>query len=239
MHYSQFEYTDALDSYREALAIHERRDDPLATATTLVSTGNVQFVEGDFAGAVADYSRSRALFLKGGDKRGETRALEGLGRSFAAQGDFAGALVAYAAVLEEGRIEHDRAMQGTALSNMGDVHFRMSNLDTARGMFDQSRTHFESTNDLPNVGRAWQAMALTDLASSRFELYVQKEGVAAALGFDAVSGKTYTVQFCDDLDDGGWQKLRDVTGSSGAVTVNDPSPFVNGRFYRLVTPSQP
>jgi tetratricopeptide (TPR) repeat protein len=174
--YSQFEYTDALDSYREALAIHERRDDPLATATTLVSTGNVQFVEGDFAGAVADYSRSRALFRKAGDKRGETRALEGLGRSFAAQGDFAGALVAYAGVLEEGRIEHDRAMQGTALSNMGDVHFRMGNLDTARGMFDQSRTHFESANDLPNVGRAWQAMALTDLASSRFAAAEEEYG---------------------------------------------------------------
>ena len=67
-------------------------------------------------------------------------------------------------------------MQGTALSNMGDVHFRMSNLDTARGMFDQSRTHFESTNDLPAVGRAWQAMALTDLASSRFAAAEEEYG---------------------------------------------------------------
>jgi CHAT domain-containing protein/tetratricopeptide (TPR) repeat protein len=67
-------------------------------------------------------------------------------------------------------------MQGTALSNMGDVHFRMGNLDTARGMFDQSRTHFESTDDLPNVGRAWQAMALTDLASSRFAAAEEEYG---------------------------------------------------------------
>jgi tetratricopeptide (TPR) repeat protein/CHAT domain-containing protein len=166
--YSQFEYTDALVAYREALAIHEQRDDTPAIATTLLGTGNIQFVEGDFAGAVADYTRSRALFLQGLDKRGETRALEALGRSFAAQGDFAGALVAYSAVLEEGRAENNRAMQGNALSSMGDVHFRIGNLDTARGLFDRSRTHFEAMNDLPAVGRMWQAIALADLAASRF-----------------------------------------------------------------------
>ena len=68
---------------------------------------------------------------------------------------------------------------------------------------------------------------------------VVEEGPAAALGFDAVSGNTYTVLFCDDLDLGAWQKLRDISGSSGAVTVNDPSPLENGRFYRLVTPALP
>lgn len=179
-HYSQFEYTDALVSYREALAIHERRNDIAATAMTLVSTGNVQFVQGDFAGAIADYRRSRALSLKALDKRGEARALEGLGRSFAAQGDFVAALEAYARVLEQGRIENDRAMQGTALSSIGQVHFRLGNPDTARDLFDQSRLHFESLNDLSNVGRLWQAIGLTDLVSSRFVPAEQEYGRSSA-----------------------------------------------------------
>ena len=179
-HYSQFEYTDALISYREALAIHERRGDTLAIAMTLVSTGNVQFVEGDFAGAIADYRRSRALYLKALDKRGEARALEGLGRSFAAQGDYAAALEAYSRVLEEGRSANDRGMQGTALSSIGQVHFRLGNLDTARALFDQSRTHFEALSDLSNVGRLWQAIALTDLVSSRFAPAVQEYGRSSA-----------------------------------------------------------
>jgi tetratricopeptide (TPR) repeat protein len=166
--YSQFDYSDALVSYREALAIHERLGDILGTATTLVSTGNILYVQGDFAGAVSDYGRSRTLFQKGMDGRGETRALEGLGRSFAAQGDFAGALVAYSAVLDDARSRNDRSLEGTALLNLGDVHSRIGNVETARGMFDQSRARFESLGDLPNVGRAWQAIARSDLVASRF-----------------------------------------------------------------------
>jgi tetratricopeptide (TPR) repeat protein len=179
--YSQFEYTGALTSYRQALEIHERRGDTSATATALVSTGNVLFVQGDFAGAGVDYQRSRALYLKVADNRGETRALDGLGRAFAAQGDFAGALVAYSGVLEQGRASNDRTMQGRALASMGEVHFRMGNLDTARGMFDQSRVHYETLNDLPNVGGMWQAIALMDLAASRFADAEQEYGRSNAV----------------------------------------------------------
>ncbi len=174
--YSQFEYTDALAAYRQALEIHEQRGDAPATATTLVSIGNVLFVQGDFAGAVAGYERSRALYLKIMDKRGETQALRGLGRSLAAQGDFAGALVAYSGVLEQGRASKDQSMQGGALASIGEVHFRMGNLDTARGMFDQSRVHYEALSDLANVGGMWQAIALMDLASSRFAAAEEEYG---------------------------------------------------------------
>ena len=76
-------------------------------------------------------------------------------------------------------------------------------------------------------------------ASSRFELDVAREGFAASMVFQAVTGKTYSVQYCDELGAGGWLRLRDVSGVSGAVTVNDPAPLVEGRFYRLVTPAIP
>ena len=168
VHYSQFEYTDALESYREALAINERLGDVSAIATTLVSTGTCNSSRGILPGRSPTISRSRALFAQAGDKRGEARALDGLGRTFAAQGDFAGALLAYSGVLDEGRAESNHAMQGTALSSMGEVHFRMANLDTARGLFEESRSHFEALKDLPSVGRVWHALALTDLVASRF-----------------------------------------------------------------------
>jgi hypothetical protein len=76
-------------------------------------------------------------------------------------------------------------------------------------------------------------------ASSRFELDVAREGSAASMMFQAVSGKTYSVQYCDDLGPRTWLKLRDVSEAAGAVTVNDPAPLVKGRFYRLVTPAIP
>jgi tetratricopeptide (TPR) repeat protein len=187
--YSQFEYSDALVSYLEALAIHQRLGDTLGTATTLVSTANILYVQGDFAGAAADYGRSRALFQKGMDRRGETRALEGLGRSLVAQGDFAGALVAYSGVLEDARGRQDRSLEGNALLSLGDVHFRIGNVETARGMFDQSRRQFESLGDLPNTGRAWQAIARSDLIAGRFSAAEQEYGRSQTVCASANDGE--------------------------------------------------
>jgi CHAT domain-containing protein len=178
--YSVFEYTQALAAYREALGIQERLNEESGLATTLVSTGNVQYVQGDYAGAIIDYRRSRDLYRRIADTNGEARALEGLGRSFAAQGDFVAALESYASVLEEGRARRNPRMQGTALQSIGEIHLRLGNLDIARPLFDQSRAHFESTKDLPNVGRVWQAAALTDLIASRFLAAEQGYGKSAA-----------------------------------------------------------
>lgn len=166
--YSQFEYGEALGRYREALVIQERLHDGSGTATTLISTGNVQYVQGDFAGALADYRRSRDLFHQVADTGGEASANEGLGRALASQGDLAGALNAYAFVLQEGQARNDRTLQGNALRSIGEIHFRLGNLDIARARFEQSRANFEAMHDTPNVGRMWQAIGLTDLVATRF-----------------------------------------------------------------------
>jgi hypothetical protein len=63
-----------------------------------------------------------------------------------------------------------------------------------------------------------------------------------AIHFNAVAGRTYSVFYRDQVGQGVWLKLADVPAqaSTGLVTVNDPvAGGVNGRFYRLVTPSQP
>lgn len=60
------------------------------------------------------------------------------------------------------------------------------------------------------------------------------------LQFQAIAGKTYTVQYRDSLTGNSWLKLQDISSaiSSGMVAVtNQPS---NGmRYYRLVTPALP
>jgi hypothetical protein len=67
------------------------------------------------------------------------------------------------------------------------------------------------------------------------------EGAAGrSLEFQAVSNRTYTVQFTDALAAGQWRKLTDLgaTLTNRTTIVTDP---VGGltRFYRLVTPVQP
>jgi tetratricopeptide (TPR) repeat protein len=177
--YSFADYTEALTRYRQALAIHEALGDHAGLATTLISTGNVLYLQGDFPAAIADYRRSRDLNRKLFNLDGVARALEGIGRVFVAQGDYAQALEAFAGVLEEGKARNDPRRQGFATQSLGDVHFRLGNLETARANFDASRGHYEKLKDLANVGRVWQATALTDLVAGRFAV-AEKEYTSSA-----------------------------------------------------------
>jgi hypothetical protein len=62
----------------------------------------------------------------------------------------------------------------------------------------------------------------------------------ATVWFTAVSNKTYTVEYTDDLEGGAWMKLRDIAHQPVTRTeqVPDSSPGPQ-RYYRLVTPHQP
>jgi hypothetical protein len=64
---------------------------------------------------------------------------------------------------------------------------------------------------------------------------------AAAIHFNAIAGHTYSILYRGDLRNGSWIKLVDVPaqGSTGIVTVNDPTIGPAPRFYRLVTPKLP
>ncbi|HKQ40144.1 MAG TPA: hypothetical protein VJ063_18875, partial [Verrucomicrobiae bacterium] len=74
--------------------------------------------------------------------------------------------------------------------------------------------------------------------------YLRVEGVAAGnsatITFQAMSNKTYTVEFTDALSPGPWTRLTDIaaTATNHPAMVVDPAPF-NTRFYRLATPRQP
>jgi Chitobiase/beta-hexosaminidase C-terminal domain/CotH kinase protein/Lamin Tail Domain/Bacterial TSP3 repeat len=63
---------------------------------------------------------------------------------------------------------------------------------------------------------------------------------SARVSFQAVSNKTYTVQFRDVVNSGFWTKLADVAAFSTNRTavVLDPD-SVSRRFYRIITPQQP
>jgi hypothetical protein len=62
----------------------------------------------------------------------------------------------------------------------------------------------------------------------------------AQITFQAVSNKTYTVQYIDNLNTGAWLKLTDVVArtTTRLETVSDPGPVTN-RLYRIATPYLP
>jgi len=63
---------------------------------------------------------------------------------------------------------------------------------------------------------------------------------SALIEFSAISNRTYTVQFTEDLKTGQWTNLRSVSARAAnhAVSLLDSNPG-RSRFYRLVTPAQP
>lgn len=62
----------------------------------------------------------------------------------------------------------------------------------------------------------------------------------AQISFQAISNRTYTVQFNDNLSSGVWQRLADVIArpTNRLETVTDPGPVTN-RLYRIATPYVP
>jgi hypothetical protein len=70
---------------------------------------------------------------------------------------------------------------------------------------------------------------------------VNVAGGTAAIRFNAISGRTYSILYHGPLPNGSWLKLADIPaqGSTGIVTVNDPTIGAAPRFYRLVTPKLP
>ncbi len=62
----------------------------------------------------------------------------------------------------------------------------------------------------------------------------------AAIEFQAVSNRTYTVEFTDLLGNGVWQKLTDVLARPVTGTERIPDPdWTERRYYRVLTPYRP
>jgi hypothetical protein len=61
------------------------------------------------------------------------------------------------------------------------------------------------------------------------------------LRFTAVANQSYSIQYRDDLANGGWQKLTNVLAgaTTRAIDVPDSDGGALDRFYRLVTPQIP
>jgi hypothetical protein len=72
----------------------------------------------------------------------------------------------------------------------------------------------------------------------RVEQLVASPGNPATLVFQAVSNKTYTLQWKESLTAGRWTKLADVDArpTNRFATLVDPLPMAVSRLYRLLTP---
>lgn len=96
-------------------------------------------------------------------------------------------------------------------------------------------------SDLDGVSNRAEYLAGTNPQDPASYLKVEQiTGGPATLRFNAISNRTYSIQFKPSLDAVNWEKLTDVAARSTnrLETVVDPQ-ATPGRFYRLATPAQP
>jgi tetratricopeptide (TPR) repeat protein len=170
--YARGEYPHALDGYRDALAIYEKREDGNAIGRTLISVGNVQFLQADYDAAAGTYRRALGLLIAGSDRQTASFARSGLARVLAAQGDFAAALDTYGQVLGDARATAERDPRLTSgiavtLESIGEVHFRIGNMDQARSAFDEARRLMDAVPS--ESARLLMSLGLTELVAGKYE----------------------------------------------------------------------
>src|SRR5260221_3975276 len=169
--YSRGEYTPAVGYYREALVIYEKRDEGTSIGRTLVSIGNVQFLQAEYDEAAASYRRGLTLALAGLDPPGATFARNGLARVYGAQGDLAAALDMYGQVLVDTKATAalDPRMTTTpvpVLESIGDIHFGVGNIDQAGSAFDEARRLADAVPLI--AGRVFGELGLTEIVAGGF-----------------------------------------------------------------------
>ena len=77
-------------------------------------------------------------------------------------------------------------------------------------------------------------------ALSRLTATIVSTGTSADVSFQALSNKTYSLQYRGNLNGGSWSRLAEVFArpSNRVEVIADPATSTN-RFYRIVTPRQP
>ncbi len=170
--YAGGEYSTALGHYRDALALYDKRDDGPSSSRALISIGNIQYLEADYDAATASYRHAEALSTAGYDPQGASFARSGLARVLAAQGDLASALDMYGRVLADARAalaSDPRLGNGvaTTLESIGEVHFRLGNVDQARAAFDEARHLVDADPDLS--AQLLSSLGLTELVAGHYD----------------------------------------------------------------------
>jgi tetratricopeptide (TPR) repeat protein len=209
--YSRGEYTPAVGFYRDALAIYEKTDNGPAIGRAIVSIGNVQYLQAEYDLATASYRRALSVLVAAGDPQGASFARSGLARVFTAQGDFAAGLDMYGQVLTDTKAAaaQDPRMKTNPvapLESIGDIHFRLGNIDQARASFDEARRLAEGEPEM--AARVYGELGLIEIVAGRFDValanYTESKaryeaakkpaGVAAAwtgIGFSHASSEKF------------------------------------------------
>jgi hypothetical protein len=90
-----------------------------------------------------------------------------------------------------------------------------------------------SDNGTPSLS-ATRSFNIIVLSAPRLTSISRAPGGGISLSFQTIVGKTYRVEYKDQLDDPAWTPLAgDMVAASGILSASDPAIQVRQRFYRV------
>jgi hypothetical protein len=114
--------------------------------------------------------------------------------------------------------------------------------ESANGLDPNSAADRDLDSDGDGMSSHAEYLAGTDPGDAQSYLRVDLATVpgTAAVGFNALANKTYTLRYTDALGSGQWFKLGDIVARpTNRVEVLSDTNWVSSRFYQLATPWQP
>jgi hypothetical protein len=105
---------------------------------------------------------------------------------------------------------------------------------------DDAASDFDG-DGLTNLQEYWAGTRPFD-GGSNLKIDVSRSAEGVRLGFTAVAGRSYTLQFCDSLPGEPWNRLLDANAqmTNRTVEISDPlDAGIGTRFYRLAMPQAP
>lgn len=137
-HYFKGDYTQAIATRREALALFEQVGARRQEAFTLNGIAHDHWQIGDFASSRAFYQQALAIYTQFGDRFGAAQTAGSLGLVHLKQGEFAEARACFQAELEMAREMDNPVTMAKALNNLGVAFHDQGQTVEALQMFEEA-----------------------------------------------------------------------------------------------------
>ncbi|HUS12791.1 MAG TPA: CHAT domain-containing protein [Pyrinomonadaceae bacterium] len=188
---------EAIEDFKQALAIFESNQADNRQAMTLYVLGLSYYKSGEIQTAVAHFRRALPIFHAEGDRLGEANVLNYLGGASDIAGDLQAALRFYNQALEIFRAEKDYFSEAIMLNNIGKIFYDFADWQKALEYYSRALPLFGTVNNqrfaaitLRNIGSIH--VYLGD-ASKALEYYQQALALQRAAGDKAGEAFTLTV----------------------------------------------
>lgn len=186
IHYFRGEYDEALEKYKQSIAIYKRIGNQLSVATALNNIAIILMIKGEYDMALEKYKQSMEIRKNLGDQRGVAIALNNIALIHQDKGEYDEALEKYAQSIEiNNKIGNQRGIAQT-LHNIATIHQDKGEYDKALEKYKQALDIKERLDDQGGIASTLHQIATIHTIKGEYnealDKYKQSMDIAKKLG---------------------------------------------------------